>query len=109
MTFPSPSRPAKRTGRDLVDPEHAERADYVQRMSFRDWRSVTLAYEDYAIFEGKVYDLVATNVGNRVLEVRKGPDASNFRRLRGLDYAVPPQSNALPSPEPERPSPLVET
>ena len=109
MTFPSSSRPPKRSGRDLVDPEHGERADYVQRMSFRDWRSVTLAYEDWVVFGGRVYDLIAVNVGNRVLEVRKGPDASNFCRLRGLDRPVPPQSNALPSPEPERPSTHVET
>lgn len=102
-------RKPKPNPRIFLDPEHASIEEYVQRMESRYWRQIVLAYEDWAIFNGVVRDLVAVNVGNRVVEVSKGPDASNFCRLRGLDRPVPPQSNALPSPSPECTSPLVET
>jgi hypothetical protein len=56
---------------EIISPNHWKVANYVQRMTAKEWRQILLDKEDNIIFQGHPLRLIAKNIGYGVVEVSK--------------------------------------
>ena len=60
-----------KTKEAILDEQHWKFKDYAQRILIKDWQNLLMNNDDKIIFQGRVYPLVAKNLGAGVVEIRK--------------------------------------